>query len=73
MTEGQRAMTVAMLRPAPVEASERGKKGGRGKKAPINGGVPGVSSQRIADAHAVVAYSREVVTAPTYCSIAASY
>ncbi len=49
-------MAVAMLRPEPEEAKERGKKGGRGKKAPINGEV---SSQRLADARAVLTYSRE--------------
>ena len=37
------------------------------------GEVSGVPHQRLVGAHAVLAYSREVATAPTYCSIAASY
>ncbi len=53
-----------MTSAAPVEASERGKKGGRGKKAAINGEVSGVPRQRLSDARAVLAYSREVATAP---------
>ena len=55
MTKGQRAMAIAMLSPTPEGASERGKKGGRGKKAPTSGEV---SSQRIADARAVLACVR---------------
>ncbi len=63
MTKGQRAMAVAMLSPEPEDASERGKKGGRGKKAPTNGEVSGVNSQRLADARTVLAYSPELAEA----------
>ena len=34
LTKGQQAMTMAMIYPDPPDASERGKKGGRGNKAP---------------------------------------
>ena len=63
LTTGQRAMAVAMLRPEPETAEERGQKGGRGKKASINGQVSGVSRQRLSDARAVLAYSRELAQA----------
>ena len=58
--KGQRAMAIAMLSPEPEDVTERGKKGGRGKKAPTSGEV---SSQRIADARAVLAYSLELAEA----------
>ena len=60
-------MAVAMLSPKPEDASERGKKGGRGKKAPTNGEVSGINSQRLADARAVLAYSREISEAVLRC------
>ncbi len=41
----------------------RDRKGGRGKKAPINGKVSGVTSQRLSDARAVLAYSPELAQA----------
>ena len=47
-----------MLSPEPEGASESGKKGGRGEKAPTSGEV---SSQRIADARAVLAYYPEIL------------
>ncbi len=50
LTQGQRAMAVAMLRPEP-------EKGGRGKKGAINGEFSGVSHQRVADARAVLAHT----------------
>ena len=56
-------MAVAMIRPEPEEAKERGKKGGRGKKATINGEVSGVAQQRVADARAVLSYSHELAQA----------
>ncbi len=54
MTKGQRTMTIALLSPEPEGASERGKKGGRGKKATTSGGVSAAPQQRIADARAVL-------------------
>ncbi len=60
LSTGQRAMAVAMIRPEPEEATESGKKGGRGKKGAINGGL---SHQRLADARAVFAYSKEIAKA----------
>ena len=53
LTQGQRAMAVAMLRPEP-------EKGGRGKKGATNGGFSGVAHQRVADARAVLNYSTEL-------------
>jgi hypothetical protein len=63
LTPGQRAMAVAMIRPEAEPASERGQKGGRGRKAPTSGEVSGVTSQRLADARAVLRYSRELAEA----------
>jgi ParB-like chromosome segregation protein Spo0J len=56
LTQGQRAMAVAMIRPEP-------EKGGRGKKGATSGGFSGVAHQRIADARAVLAYSRKLAEA----------
>ncbi len=56
LTQGQRAMAVAMLRPEP-------EKGGRGKKGAINGEFSGVSHQRVADARVVLAHSSELAQA----------
>ena len=63
LTTGQRAMAIAMLSPEPEDASERGKKGGRGKKAATSGGVLVIPHQRLADARTVLAYSPELAQA----------
>ena len=63
LTAGQRAMAVAMLSPEPEDAEVRGRKGGRGKKAAINGEVSSVPHQRLSDARAVLAYSPELAQA----------
>ncbi len=52
-------MAIAMLSPKPEDACERGKKGGRGKKAAGTGELSGVAHQRVSDARAVLAYSPE--------------
>jgi ParB/RepB/Spo0J family partition protein len=52
LTAGQRAMAIAMVRPP--------QKGGRSKTVPE---MEGFSKQRIADARAVLAYSREIAEA----------
>ncbi len=49
-------MAVAMLRPKP-------EKGGRGKKGATSGAFSVVPHQRIADARAVLSYSRELAEA----------
>ena len=67
MTKGQRAMAIAMLSPEPEDAPERGKKGGRGKKASINGQLSSIPRQRIHDARAVLAYSLELAEAVMRC------
>jgi len=56
LSTGQRAMAVAMLRPAP-------EKRGRGNKSAINGDFTGAPQQRIADARAVLNYSPELAQA----------
>jgi len=57
LSTGQRAMAVAMLRPAP-------EKRGRGNKSTINGDFTGAPQQRIADARAVLNYSPELMLRP---------
>ena len=54
MSKGQRAMAIAMLSPAPKKLKR--------KEKPINGGH-GVSTQRLSDARAVLAYSLELAEA----------
>ena len=56
LSTGQRAMAVAMLRPAP-------EKRGRGNKSAINGDFTGAPHQRIADARAVLKYAPDLAQA----------
>ena len=56
-------ITLASAAQEPEDASERSKKGGRGKKATTSGGVSAAPQQRIADARAVLAYSPELADA----------
>ena len=53
MTKGQRAMAVAMIYPEP-------EKRGRGNKRSASGQFSGVPTQRVSEARAVLAYSREI-------------
>ena len=56
MTKGQRAMGYAIRHPEPET-------GGRGKKGAICGEFSGVPHRRVADARAVLNYSRELAEA----------
>ena len=56
-------MAVAILSPEPEDAVERGKKGGRGRKAIRSDGLSGVLQPRISEARAVLAHSRELADA----------
>jgi hypothetical protein len=56
-------MAVAMIRPEPESTAERGGKGGRGKKLSASGQLSAVPRQRLSDARAVLAYSRELAEA----------
>ena len=56
VTPGQRAMGYAMRHPKP-------EKRGRGNKSPVSGEFSGVPTQRVSEARAVLAYSRELAEA----------
>ncbi len=53
MTKGQRAMGYAMRHPEPET-------GGRGNKRSAGGQFSGVPKQRVSEARAILAYSREI-------------
>ena len=57
MTKGAKAMVAACMFPEPTEATERG----RGKKAPVTGGFPGVDNRRLAEARTVIAFAPDLV------------